>query len=142
MADASHFYGKFAMHAFDGSADLNAGTLVALLLTSAYTFDQDAHEYISNLTGELTDASYHRVTLSGVTFAYDGSTNTVKFTCTPFTFPLLNGTWRHIVFAISTGTDSTSPLVKCTTHDVDKVSSGADVMITPHINGLGTATAA
>lgn len=141
MADVSHFYGKFAMHAFNGTADLDGGTLVALLLDSTYTFDADADEFVADLAGELTDASYARVTLANVSFSYDAATNTVKITSDPFIFPALSETWRHMVLAISTGSDATSPLVKCTSHDVDKTSSGADVTYTPNAAGLGTAVA-
>jgi len=141
MADASHFYGKFAQHAFNGTADLDGGSLIAILLDNTYTFDADADEFIADLNGEVTDASYARKVLSGVAFSYDAATNTVKFTSAPFTFTGLAATWRHMVLAISTGSDATSPLVKCTSHDVDKTSSGADVTYTPNAAGLGTAIA-
>ena len=117
-------------------------SVVALLLDNTYTFNQDGDEFIADLSGELTDPSYHRVTLTGVTFSVDGATNKVKFTCDPFTFPDLDDVFRHVVYAVATGSDATSPLIKCTTYDTDKTATVSDVTITPHANGLGDAAAA
>ena len=142
MPDVSRFFTTYAKHAFNGTADLDGGAVVAILLDNTYTFDQDGDEFIADLSGELTDPSYDRVTLSGVSFSVDGATNKVKFTSDAIVFPDLDDTFRHLVIAVSTGSDATSPLIKCTTYDADKTAAAADVTITPHANGLGDATAA
>lgn len=142
MADSSKFYGKFAQHLLKGDVDLDTASVVAVLCASGYTPNQDTHEYLSSITNELVGGGYARVTLTGVVLSYDATTNTVKVTSDPFTFPALTGTFRHIVYAVSSGSDATSPLMKVTSYDVDKFVSGSDVIVTPHANGLGGLAAA
>lgn len=143
MADVSKWYGKALISVQDALLDEKDATVVAILCTSAYTPNQDTHEFISDLTNELTGGGYARVTLANKSLAYDATTNKAKFTADPFTFTALTSSgFRHLVIAVSTGTDSTSRLIKFTTFDVDKVPTAQDVVITPAAGGLADLVAA
>jgi hypothetical protein len=56
-----------------GSINLSADTIKVALVTSAYTVDIDAHQFYSDITGEVVGAGYTTsgATLSGVTVTTD-----------------------------------------------------------------------
>jgi hypothetical protein len=141
MALTSKWYGKAFISAF-GAAGLNlaGGTVKALLTTSTYTPDQDAHDFLDDVTNELSGGGYARVTLSGKAVTYDGATNKLKFTSDAFTFAGLTGTFRSCVLFLDTGTASTSPLILAITSDADISASGQDVTVTPAGGGLADVT--
>ena len=74
---ASKWYGKGLLEVHKGNIDLDGATIVAILCTSSYTPNQDTHEFVTDLTNELSGGGYARVTLSGKAVTYDSSTNTV-----------------------------------------------------------------
>lgn len=117
-------------------------TIQCALLSSAYTPNQDSHAYASDLTGELTDASYARKTLTGKTSTYDAATNTQKLSAANIVFPALTGTFRYAVILVSTGTAATSPLVAYTDFGSDQVAAGVDVTLTVDSSGVVTFTTA
>lgn len=134
----SKWYGLGRLAVDGGDVDLAAATVVAILCDSTYTPDQDVDEFVTDLVGECTDASYGRVTLTGKALTYTAGTNTVKWTCDPIVFAALSDTFRHLVLAVSTGSDATSRLLKWTDFEGDQVAAGVDVTITPAASGLGT----
>lgn len=138
----SKWYGSALVHAFSASGlDVAGGTLTALLCSSTYVPDQDVHEFVSDITGELTDASYTRVILTGVSVTYDAATNRVVLDSDPYTFTALTGVFRHAVLFLDTGTATTSPLVKYTDFEADQSAAGVDVTVTPNAaDGLAKVT--
>lgn len=105
-------YGKGIRAFVGGEIDYTADTIKVALLDQGYVPDQDAHEFVSDLTNELTGGGYARVTLTAETAVYDGPTNTLSLGCADVTFPSLTGT--NIRFAVvfkDTGTAGTSPLI-------------------------------
>jgi len=137
MAWTAKWYGKAFVAAF-GATGLNlaSGSVKALLVSNAYTPDQDVHDFLDDVTGELSGGGYARATLAGKAVSYDGATNTVKFTSNAFTFTALTGTFRHCVLVVDSGVAGTSPLVVCFTSDADVTASGQDVTFTPGSGGL------
>lgn len=83
-------YDSFKRYKSNKTIDLENDTFICGLSTSAYTFDKNAHETLSDITNELSGNGYARQTLTGVAF----------------TEPT-NGTWRFtsndVVFAASGG---------------------------------------
>lgn len=87
-----------------------AGDAVVALCTDAYVPSQTGHAYLSDITAELTDASYARVLMTGKTQSYSGGVLTLDADDT--TFPALVGSSiRYAIFAMLEATDATSPLL-------------------------------
>src|SRR6266567_5455179 len=114
MADVAKFYGLFFSSLANKEVDFNSDTIKAMLCTSSYTPDQDAHQYKSSVTNEVSGTGYTAggVTLTTCTFSYDGATNTFKLDCDDFSWTTATFTARNIVIYDSTpGSDATRPLI-------------------------------
>ena len=142
MADVSKWASKTLQASLSGTAiDLNGGaTIKAVPLTSAYTFDQDAHDFAADLTNEVTTGSFTRKTLTGCAVSYNTGTNVISWTHSAFTWTAVTGTFRQIAYIIDTGSDATSRIIKVDTFDADKVASGNDVTVTAAAGGAATVT--
>lgn len=122
---------------------LGSATVKALLVTSSYTFDQDAHDFLNDVTGEVTGTGYTAggVTLTTVALSYDSTNNRVKIDADDAAFGTvtLTGVTGMIVY-VSTGTSSTSPLLSY--HSFSSQSpSGVTFTYQFHANGIVTLTA-
>ena len=137
MATAT-LYGPALAALTAGAIDWATATVECALLDASYTPDQDGHAHASDLTGELTDASYARQTLAGKTSTYDAAANTQHLDADDITFPALSGTFRYAVFLVNTGTAGTSPLVAYTDFGADQVASGVDVTLQVDAAGVLT----
>lgn len=145
MADVSKWASKTLQAALSGTAiDLNGGaTIKAVPLASAYTFDQDAHDFANDLTNEITTGGLNRKTLTGCAVSYNTGTNVISWTFSPFTWTAVTtSTLRQIAYILDTGTDSTSRIIKVDTYDVDKSASGNDITVTAAAGGAATVTVA
>lgn len=142
MTDVSKWASKTLQAALSGATvDLNGGaTIKAVPLTSAYTFDQDAHDFSDDLTNEVTTGSFTRKTLTGCAVSYNSGTNVISWTFTAFTWAAVTGTIRQIAYIIDTGVAGTSRIIKVDTFDVDKTASGNDITVTPAAGGAATVT--
>jgi hypothetical protein len=127
------------------TADLDTDTLKVMLCTSAYTPDQDAHQYKSSVTNEVSGTGYTAggATLAGVTVTYTGATNTLTLDAADPSWASSTITARTAVIYDSTpATDATRPLIAYLQSDVDISSSGGAFTITFDANGIATITAA
>lgn len=143
MADVSKWASKTLQAALSGTAiDLNGGaTIKAVPLTSAYTFDQDAHDFANDLTNEITTGSFTRKTLSGCAVSYNTGTNVISWTFTAFTWSAVTtSALRQVAYILDTGSDATSRIIKVDTYDADKSASGNDVTVTAAAGGAATVT--
>lgn len=94
----------------------DADAFSALLLKNTYTFNQDSHVYVTDLTGELTGGSYARVALTTKTLS--SSSGVTKFLCDDIVFASLTNTnVLYMVVFRNTGSDATSKLFCCTQFD-------------------------
>lgn len=131
------FGGAFVDAFGPAGLDLTSETAVKALLTDAtYTPNQDTHTHLDDVTGELVDASYGRVTLANTTVGYDSGSNTITFDADPFAFTELDDTFRHLVLFFDTGTAGTSTLIGYSSSDADVTASGNDVTVTPDAAGI------
>lgn len=89
-----------------GEIDYLNDTIVVLLLTDAPSIDDDT--FISDLTGELSGGGYSRQTLTSKTITTDDTNDRAIFDAADAQWTSLTGTFRYIVVAQSTGSDSTS----------------------------------
>ncbi|MFC9436918.1 hypothetical protein [Nocardia sp. NPDC057030] len=126
MAITSKWYGLAFSSAFSKKIDLTSDTVKVMLVTSSYTFDQDAHQYKSSITNEVTGTGYTAggATLGSPTLTYTGATNTLAFDGADVSWTSATLTARGAVAYDSTpGTDATRPLLVY-------VDFGADVPVT------------
>lgn len=80
MSGTWHFYGNGLLNVLKGNIDFDTDTFYIMLTTSAYTPDQDAHDYRDDVTNEVTDSSYTAggKALSGVAVTYDSASNQAR----------------------------------------------------------------
>lgn len=91
--------------------DWDADTIKVSLHTSAYTPDQDTHDFFSDATNEVSGGNYVQQTLVTSAPVYDTATNHVQLRATNTTFTNLTATFRYIVVWKDTGSAATSPLL-------------------------------
>ncbi len=74
------WYGEGLEAMAKGNIDFDTDTFKIMLLTNAYTPDQDAHDFRNDLTNEITGTGYTAggETMAGVTVAYDGTSNELR----------------------------------------------------------------
>lgn len=143
MAITAKLYGGFLKSLANKEIDLDTDTLKVMLCTSAYTPDQDAHQYKSSVTNEVSGTGYTAggATLAGVTVTYTGATNTLTLDAADPSWASSTITARTAVIYDSTpATDATRPLIAYLQSDVDISSSGGAFTITFDANGIATIT--
>lgn len=126
MAVTTTMYGLFMSSLANKEIDLDTDTIKVMLCTSAYTPNQDTHQYKSSVTNEITGTGYTAggATLASVTVGYTTGTNTFKFDAADTQWATSTLTARYaVVYDASPGSDATRPLI-C------YVDFGADVSTT------------
>lgn len=131
-------YGPAAQSLLAGEFGVIAGStsLKCALFTSTYVPDPDLHRYLSQITGEVADASYARQTLALVTVTYNAATDVTTVDCDDITFPNLTATMRYVVFFRDTLDPATSPLLLYWDLGADETSTAAPYAITIDATGL------
>lgn len=118
MAGTWKWYGNGLLNVAKGAIDLDTDTFKILLTTSAYTPDQDAHDFRNDVTNEVTGTGYTAggATLSGVSVTYDAASNEVRITWTDPTWTTSTITARTAVIYKSRGGASSADelLAYCT----------------------------
>jgi len=136
MAITAKLFGLAIKSLANKEIDWDTDTVKAVLCSSAYTPDQDTHQYASSLAGELAGGGYVRVTLGTKTTTYTGGTNTHMLDAADFSFPGLTGTFRYLIYLVDTGVAGTSPLVAYVDFGADQTATAQDVNITIDAAGV------
>lgn len=105
MAATTTWYGLGMKNVQAGLVDLDSDTFKCMLTTSAYTPDQDAHQYRSSVTNEVAGAGYSAggVTLSGVSLTYDTASNEIRLDFNDPSWAAASFTARYAVVYKSRG---------------------------------------
>lgn len=113
MAVTASPYGLTYKNLGLGLFDFSADTFKMLLTTSSYTPNFDTHEFIDDVTSEITGTGYTAggETLSGVVWTYDTGNDWCLLTCDPVEWTGATFSARRGVVYKDTGTASTSPLL-------------------------------
>jgi hypothetical protein len=122
MAHVAKYYGKFFLSLANKEIDLDSDTLKVMLCTSAYTPDQDAHRYKSDVTNEITGTGYTAggATLSSVQVAYTGASNLVSLDSADAQWTSATFTARvAVLYDATPASDSTRPLIGYILFDAD-----------------------
>ena len=144
MAVTSKVYGKALLSLATKKMDLSADTVKAMLCTSTYVPDQDAHQYKSDVTNEVTGTGY---TAGGVTVAatvtYDGPSNTLTIDTADPSWTTATITARYVVFYDATpATDATRPLLTYVDLGADVSSTAGTWTYTVPTTGIASITVA
>lgn len=128
MAATFKWYGNGLLKAVTGSIDFDTDTFKVMLTTSAYTPDQDTHDFRNDVTNEITGTGYTAggATLAGVSAAYDSGSNQVRIAWTDPTWSTASFTARTaVIYKSRGGASSADELVAYAVNDADVTSTAA-----------------
>jgi hypothetical protein len=110
---ANVVFNSFKKKIMDGSIDLDTDTIKVMLVTSAYTPGQDAHDFKDDVTNEVPGTGYTvgGQALANKAVAADNTDNEVVFDADDATWPSSTVTVRGTVPYKEPRTPSTSPLI-------------------------------
>ena len=136
MADV--IYNAFKKNLMNGSIDLDTNTFKCMLVTSAYVPDQDAHEFRSSVTNEVTGTGYTAggVTLASLAVTQDNTNNRSEWDFADPVWAASTITARGAVIYKDTGAAATDPLVAYIDFGSDKSSSGGEFRLTINAEGF------
>src|SRR6478735_3915446 len=143
---ASKLYGNVLKAAFNKEIDWDSDTIKVALLTSAYTPNQDTHDYLDDvISNEVTGTGYTAggQALASKTVTYDASTNTLKLDAADVTWSGSTVTARYaVVYDDSGATNASKALIAYYDFTTDRASSNGDFIVRWGTDGVFTATAA
>lgn len=142
---AAKIFGLFLKSLANKEIDLDTDALKAMLCTSAYTPDQDTHQYKSQVTGEVVGTGYTAggQALTGVSVVYAPGTNILTFDFTDPSWAASTITARYLVVYDSTpATDAVRPLIGWDDFTTDQISSAGAFTYQVNAAGFLTITAA
>lgn len=143
---ASKVYGSVSAKAFNKEIDFDTDTIKVMLLTSAYTPNQDSHDYLDDVVAsEVTGTGYTAggAVLASKTVTYDAGTNTTKFDAADVTWASSSITARYaVVYDDSGASNATKPLIGYFDFVTDRASSNGDFIVRWGADGIFSVTAA
>lgn len=136
MADV--IYNSFKRDLMTGAIDLDTNTFKCMLVTSAYTPDQDTHEDRADVTNEVTGTGYTAggVTLTSLAVSKDDTNNRAEWDFADPVWATSTITARGAVIYKSTGSAATDLLVAYIDFGSDKSSSGGEFRLTINAEGF------
>jgi hypothetical protein len=138
------FFGLATTSMLNGQINYPTASVKAMLVTSAYTPNQDTHRWKSDVTGEAVGTGYTAggLALTSKTIAYTAGTNTTAIDCADPSWATATVTARYLVVYVDTGTSTTSPLICYVDFGADVTATGGTFTYTVPAAGLATTTAA
>jgi hypothetical protein len=144
MAGTLKWYGNGLLNVTKGLIDLDTDTFKMMLTTSAYTPNQDTHDFRDDVTNEVSGTGYSAggATLSGVSVTYDSGSNEVRISWTDPTWATASITARTaVIYKSRGGAASADELLAYVTDSAD-VTSTADTFTVDLSSPALTLTAA
>lgn len=145
MAVTAKLYGKSLIAAYNKEIDWADDTIKVMLTTSAYTPDQDVHDYKDDVTNEVTGTGYTAggATLGSKTITYTAGTNIFMLDAADTVWSASTITARNaVVYDDTPATAGTKPLICYQASDADIISSGGDFTIQWNASGIVQVTVA
>lgn len=144
MAVTPKIYGTAMAALAAAGISWTTDTIKAMLCTSAYTPDQDAHQYKSSVTNEVTGTGYTAggATLASKTSTYVAASNTLQLDAADVVWSSSTITARYVVLYKDTGTSATSQLIAYFDLGADVSSTAGAFTITWDATGVLTFTTA
>ena len=108
-----HLYRGFYESLLAGEIDASSDTIKVMLVTSAYTPNQQAHRYLSSVTGEAEGIGYTAggQELENTIVTANGLSVTVDADDTAWESSTVSG--RYLVLYVEKDTPAESPLISC-----------------------------
>lgn len=148
MAVTAFVYGRHLEGQYSATAarrvDWVSDSIKVMLASSSYVPDQDAHDFVNDVTNEISGTGYTAggAALGSKTVTYVGASNQLQLDASDSQWTSATFTARYAVIYKDTGTASTSPLIAYVDFGADQsVSSGA-FTIQWAASGIVTLTAA
>ena len=148
MAVTAKWYGLALKGQYSTTAtnrvDWVTDTIKVALTTSAYTPNQDTHDFFDDITNEVVGTGY---TAGGASLAnkvtpiYDTASNEMRLDADDAVWATSSLTARYAILYKSTGTASTSPLLGYVDFGGDQTTSAADFTIQWDATGVLKITA-
>lgn len=136
---ANVIYNSFKRDIMNGSINLATDTIKAMLVTSTYTADQDAHTRRSDVTNEVTGTGYTAggSALAGKAVTVDNTDNEGVFDATDLTWTAATITARGAVLYKSRGgASSADELIAYLDFGADKTATAGDFTIAFDVEGI------
>lgn len=135
---ANVIFNSFKRDIMNGSIDLDTDTIKIMLVTSAYTPNQDTHTKRSDVTNEVVGAGYTAggVTLANKVVSADNAGNKGVFTCDAISIPTATITAAGcVIYKSRGGASSADEIIAYGDFGGDITSTGGTFNITaPVIN--------
>lgn len=143
---ASKTYGNLMKAAFNKEVDYDTDDIKVMLLSAAYSPNQDGHDYLDDvIANEVQGAGYTSggKTLTGKSVTYDSATNTTKFDADDVSWANSTVTARYaVVYDNSGATNAQKALLAFYDFTTDRASSNGEFVIRWGADGLFSTTAA
>lgn len=143
---ASKLYGQVFVKAFNKEIDFDTDTIKVALLTSAYTPNQDTHDYFDDVASyEVSGTGYTSggATLGNKSVSYDAGTNTIVFDGDDTVWASSTITARYaVIYDATPGTNATRPLIGYVDFVSDQSSTNGNFTITWDATGIFKVTVA
>lgn len=137
MALTGKLYGKVFTALWNKEIDFDTDTIEVIGSVVAHTPDQDAHDYVDDITNEVSGGGYSRKTLASKTVTYTGATNKHKLDAADVQWTTATFTVRNFHIAdTSPGSDATRPLIGYQQSDADIVGGGGNFDLAWHADGI------
>ena len=144
MAVTSYWYGQALKNVLSGEGlNWTNDTIKVMLCSSSYVPNQDTHQFISDITGEISGTGYTAggETLTNKTITYDSETNQTVLDADDVTWSNATLTARYAVIYKDTGVPTTSLLLGYIDFGTDVSSTNGNFTIQWDTNGIFTITA-
>jgi hypothetical protein len=143
---ASKVYGNAIKAAFNKEVDWDSDNIKVMLVSGAYTPNQDSHDYVDDVrANEVTGGGYTAggKLLTTKTAVYDAATNTVKFDADDVSWANSTITARYaVVYDDSGATDGQKALIAYYDFTTDRASSNGEFLVRWGADGVFSASAA
>jgi len=138
-------FGSLITKAFNKEVDWDSDTIKVALVTSAYTPNQDTHDYWDDVvSNEATGTGYTAggATLGSKTVTYTSGTNVTAFDAADVSWTTSTITARYaVIYDDTPGTNATKPLIGYVDFGSDQSSSAGTFSIVWNASGIFTTTA-
>ena len=136
-------YGHYLEQAQSGEHDLLSDDIRVSLHSNSYTPDQDNHEYVDDLSAEISGTGYTAggELLTSKTLTYTAATNEVVFDAADLQWENADFTMRHaVIYNDTPGTAATKGLMGYVDNQSDITVSGGDFDIVWDADGIQKVT--
>lgn len=143
---ASKMYGNFLLKALNKEVDWDSDTIKVALVSSAYTPNQDSHDYWDDVSAnEVSGTGYTAdgATLAGKTATYDTATNVVILDANDVVWASSTITARYaVIYDDSGATDAQKVLIGYVDFGSDQSSTNGNFTVTWDATGIVRITVA